>query len=98
MSTTLHIENWKNSSKPIDIPKCEINKYNYAKLETNSKDIWVKIIDISCDLYQGEICKTPINNSIINTIYNKGDRFIFHKDQIHSLRQKFNLNIIEYVF
>lgn len=45
----------------------------------------MKIIDISCDLYQGEICKTPINN----TIYNKGNHFIPHKDQIHNLLQKF---------
>lgn len=77
----LHIENWKIASKPIDIPKGN-TKYKYAKLETHSKDIWMKILDVSCDLYQGEICKTPLNNTINNTKYIKGDRFIFHKDHI----------------
>jgi hypothetical protein len=88
MSKSFNLEKWKESSKPIDIPKREINKYKYAKLQTNSKDIWMKIIDISCELYQGELCKTPINNTINNTIYNKGDYFIFHENKIHSLRKK----------
>ena len=77
----LHIESWNvNKSKPIDIPSGSC-KYKYAHLVKNSKEAWVKIMDVSCDLYQGTICKTPADN-----FYNKGDRFIFHKENIHSLR------------
>lgn len=80
-SEYLKIESWDiNKSKPIDIPNNGA-KNKYVHLVKNSKDVWVKILDVSCDLYQGSICKTPENN-----YYNKGDKFIFHREHIYSLR------------
>ena len=77
----INIVDWNTAkSKPINIPS-GVGLHKYANLKKHSKDFWVKIQDVSCDLYQGIVCKTPENES-----YSKGDRFIFHKEHIHSLR------------
>jgi hypothetical protein len=43
----------------------------------------MKIINVSCDLYEGEICKTPhILLIILNIIQKEIVFYFFHKDHI----------------
>jgi type IV secretory pathway VirB9-like protein len=72
----MYLDKWyMNPSKPIDIP---VKKKMNVKLMTRSGDIDVNISSYNEDLISGYVNKTPPSTKI----YKKGDKVMFHKDNI----------------
>lgn len=76
----MYLDCWYTKSKPIDIP---LNTRRVrVRLQTHSGDVIVKPCSKSCDIYTGFVDMTPPETKK----YTKGDKVIFHKDNIVSLR------------